>query len=204
MDSQNASSAREARAPQRRRGERRVAALLEASAAIFSEKGFQAATMTEIASRAATAVGSLYQFFPSKQSLAVALLDQYRDRLFGMLDALAARTDLRDADALADALVGLTLETRGERALALRLLDESGIGSGCRDDLRGGLRLRLAALLRARRPETDPAVLDGTALLLMGQMKVAGWLAEEPDAAIREAAIAQLARMLRAYLHVSS
>src|SRR5882672_3892273 len=65
--------------PRRRRGDIRVAALLESAAATFAEKGYEAATMTEIAARADAAIGSLYQFFPSKEALAAALLRRYGD-----------------------------------------------------------------------------------------------------------------------------
>src|SRR5207253_2006161 len=41
-----------ARAPKRERGKQRVAELLQAAAAVFAEKGYEAATMTEIAARA--------------------------------------------------------------------------------------------------------------------------------------------------------
>ena len=51
--------------PKRQRGKQRVAELLAAGAAVFAEKGYAAATMTEIAARAKAPIGSLYQFFPS-------------------------------------------------------------------------------------------------------------------------------------------
>ena len=54
------------RIPMQERGEKRVAGLLEAAAAIFAEVGFEAATMSDIAERAGGSIGSLYQFFPSK------------------------------------------------------------------------------------------------------------------------------------------
>src|SRR5262249_19964005 len=66
-----------ARAPQRERGKRRVAALLKAAASSFAEKGYDAVTMTEVAARARAPIGSLYQFFPSKEALADALLDRF-------------------------------------------------------------------------------------------------------------------------------
>jgi AcrR family transcriptional regulator len=58
--------------PKRQRGHLRVAAILEAGVAVFTEKGYDAATMTEIAARSGTAIGSLYRFFPSKDVLADA------------------------------------------------------------------------------------------------------------------------------------
>ena len=63
----------DARAPQRPRGHRRVAAILAAGEAVFQERGYDATTMTEIATRSGTAFGSLYRFFPSKAALADAL-----------------------------------------------------------------------------------------------------------------------------------
>ncbi|MET1046071.1 MAG: helix-turn-helix domain-containing protein, partial [Hyphomicrobium sp.] len=52
--------------PQRRPGQERVAALLEAAAAIIAEKGYDGATMAEVAARAGAQIGSLYRFFPNK------------------------------------------------------------------------------------------------------------------------------------------
>ncbi len=67
MDSNNARvKKRRAVAPQRRPGKARVAALLEAGAAVIAERGYDAATMAEIGVRAKAPIGSLYRFFPNK------------------------------------------------------------------------------------------------------------------------------------------
>ena len=88
--SQNASETPEPapRIPQRKRGRERVAALLNAGAEVFFEKGYEAATMTEIAVRAGASIGSLYQFFPTKELLAKALHEAYLADLEAMLDGL--------------------------------------------------------------------------------------------------------------------
>ena len=59
--------------PQRPGSQQRVASLLEAGANLFAEKGFDAATMTEIAANAGASIGSLYQYFPAKEPLAATL-----------------------------------------------------------------------------------------------------------------------------------
>jgi AcrR family transcriptional regulator len=59
------------------RGEKRVAGLLEAAAAIFAEVGFEAATMRDIAERAGASIGSLYQFYRNKDVVARAIKTQY-------------------------------------------------------------------------------------------------------------------------------
>ena len=65
-----------ARAPRRARGQLRVEALLAAAAEVFAVKGFDAATMTEIAAQSESSIGSLYQFFRTKEAVAEALLGE--------------------------------------------------------------------------------------------------------------------------------
>jgi AcrR family transcriptional regulator len=60
--------------PQHRHGNARVMAILAVGAAVVAERGFDAATMAEIASRAKSPIGSPYRFFPSKEILANALI----------------------------------------------------------------------------------------------------------------------------------
>jgi AcrR family transcriptional regulator len=67
--------------PQRDRGERRVAELLEAAAETFAEAGYEGATMTAIAERAGASIGAVYQYFPNKEALGLALRAQYASEL---------------------------------------------------------------------------------------------------------------------------
>ncbi|NJL64934.1 MAG: TetR/AcrR family transcriptional regulator [Methylacidiphilales bacterium] len=61
------------RQPQQQRSQERVKRILDAAVEVFDELGFEAATMNAIASRADTAIGSLYQFFPDKMAIFQAL-----------------------------------------------------------------------------------------------------------------------------------
>ena len=61
------------RQPKQKRSKERVNQILDAAAEVFLEKGFDAATTHDIAARADTAVGSLYQFFPDKLAIFHAL-----------------------------------------------------------------------------------------------------------------------------------
>jgi AcrR family transcriptional regulator/transposase-like protein len=61
------------RQPQQKRGQQRVEKILVAAAEVFAEAGFAAATIQQIADRANTAVGSIYQFFPDKLAIFHAL-----------------------------------------------------------------------------------------------------------------------------------
>ncbi|EFL32261.1 TetR family transcriptional regulator [Streptomyces viridochromogenes DSM 40736] len=61
--------------PRRRqaRGERRIAQLLEAAATVFSTTGYTAASTNAIAREAGVSPGTLYQFFPNKEAIAIEL-----------------------------------------------------------------------------------------------------------------------------------
>ncbi len=51
--------------------------ILQAALEVFSEKGFGAATIPAIASRAGLAVGSIYNYFPNKRELFVAVIRHF-------------------------------------------------------------------------------------------------------------------------------
>jgi AcrR family transcriptional regulator len=93
----------------RARGRNRVATLLDAAAAVFVEKGFDLATMTEIAERANSSIGSLYQFFPSKEVLADTLRKKFGVVLCESISNLRADSSGRAACELADILFEIDL-----------------------------------------------------------------------------------------------
>ncbi|MEM7553503.1 MAG: TetR family transcriptional regulator [Cyanobacteria bacterium P01_A01_bin.84] len=61
------------RQPKQKRSQERVNRILDAAAEVFLEMGFDVATTHDIAARADTAIGSLYQFFPDKLAIFHAL-----------------------------------------------------------------------------------------------------------------------------------
>lgn len=68
------------RQPVQQRSAKRVAQMLDASAQLIDEIGYDALTTTLIAKRAGVAVGSLYQFFPDKRAVVQALTQRNLDR----------------------------------------------------------------------------------------------------------------------------
>ena len=54
-----------------------VDALLEATARILVREGFDKASTNRIAEMAGVSIGSLYQYFPSKEALVAALIDRH-------------------------------------------------------------------------------------------------------------------------------
>ena len=54
-----------------------VEAILDAAVQVFEHHGYAAGTTARIAERAGVSVGSLYQYFPNKDAILVALADQH-------------------------------------------------------------------------------------------------------------------------------
>jgi AcrR family transcriptional regulator len=76
------------RLPKQARGEERITAILQAAAEVFNEVGFDAATTKMIAQRADTAIGSLYDFFPNKETIAARLSEQFCDDMRVLYEGL--------------------------------------------------------------------------------------------------------------------
>lgn len=154
-------------APQRERGRLRVQAILDAAAAVISEKGFAAATMTEIAARANTAIGSLYRFFPTKDVLADALSQRFLADLGERLDEIAARADHLPAPVLADALLDLMSEMRRGKTAALALMEVMGDAEARRAGVRERMQLGLSAILRTAAPKLDEGRREAAAAMVL-------------------------------------
>ena len=104
------------------RDERR-AQLLAAALEVFTAAGYHSASMDEIAERASVSKPVLYQHFPSKLDLYLAVLDMHIDSLvFAIQKAIASTKENKNrVKAAIDAYFGF-IEGEGE---AFRLLFES-------------------------------------------------------------------------------
>jgi AcrR family transcriptional regulator len=95
--------------PQQERSRQMVDTLIDATARMIAQRGLDGITTPLIAEAAGVSVGSLYQYFDSKEALIAALLTQRVDDLMRLLDAQAihaAKTNLRDTTRMA---INLTL-----------------------------------------------------------------------------------------------
>ncbi|HTB01559.1 MAG TPA: TetR/AcrR family transcriptional regulator [Bradyrhizobium sp.] len=188
-----------AKAPQRARGVQRVAELLDAGAALFAENGYETTTMTQIAQRAGASIGSLYQFFPSKEALAEALFVRYVERVASMLEDLAKRAPGLPPPRLADRLIDLMLKVRSDRDSAAAL---SGSVSGIverRKSLRGATRRQIAAILRAASPRLREKAAAEAAAMIGHVLKLVPTLAKEQEDG-GQPLVPQVRKMLAAYI----
>jgi AcrR family transcriptional regulator len=189
-----------ARAPKRARGKQRVAQLLQAAAAVFAAKGFEAATMTEIAARAGAPIGSLYQFFPAKGALADTLLQEYAALLAADLQQLEARAAGISTAGLVEELFGLLRAHPLERAAMLPLAEARMDEPTRRATFRQILRRQVAGVLRAFSPGLPAATAAEMAVLLLQLMKAASALIDEDDLPGRTARVRELAALGAQYV----
>jgi AcrR family transcriptional regulator len=188
-----------AKAPTRARGVQRVAELLDAGAALFAKNGYETTTMTQIAKRAGASIGSLYQFFPSKQALAEALFARYVERVTSMLEDLSKRAPGLSPQGLADRLVDLMLDVRKDRDSTAAL---SGSVSGIverRQSLRGANRRQIVTILRAADPKLPEKAAAEAAALIGHVLKLVPTLAKEQEDG-GQPLVAQVRKMLAVYI----
>ncbi|HEY1782763.1 MAG TPA: TetR/AcrR family transcriptional regulator [Roseiarcus sp.] len=170
-----------AKEPKRERGKQRVAALIDAGAELFAEKGYEATTMTEIAARAGAAIGSLYQFFPSKEALAEALFNRFAERAAAAFAQVEARAPGGSGRELADLFIDYKLKQGTDRGAAIAL---SSLVAGIverRKPLGDVLRGRIAAILSAGNPALGQDEAAAAAIIVNQVMKMIPALAATED-----------------------
>jgi AcrR family transcriptional regulator len=185
--------------PKRKRGHLRVAAILAASSEVFAAKGFDAATMTEIAANSGTAIASLYRFFPTKETLADALLRRYAEYALEALGQLRGRAAAMTAAELAGALIAFRLALQDRRKFAAGLADTRGVDTRLRREFRAALRRAMTEVLQAALPALPRAQSEMMAAMLLQLLKGVPAIEEEPPA-LRRRLLAEMKQMIAQYI----
>jgi len=155
--------------------------------------------MTEIAARSGTAIGSLYRFFPTKETLADALILRYGELLFAGLDDIVVRSAVLSGEQLADAMVDLMIAVRGDRAVAVSLVDRHDEPSARRLGLKHGTIERIAEALTARNGRLTEAHATAMAAVILHLLKSVPVLASAGDPE-SERMIAEVRKMAGVYI----
>ncbi|MFI5754587.1 TetR family transcriptional regulator [Streptomyces sp. NPDC051569] len=192
--------------PRRRqaRGERRIAQLLEAAAHVFCTTGYTAASTNSIAREAGVSPGTLYQFFPNKEAIAVELGDQLLRRwreTYGQA-FLPAHLGL-PLDQLLDAVLDPLIQFNRENPAFAVLMHGSEIPGQVvqeHDALHSSMLTRVEEILGGYLPDAPKADLTRIATTTFAMFK-AGLdliLSREPEE--RDAYTAELKTVIFRYL----
>lgn len=191
---------RRAITPQRRPGKARVAAVLEAGAAVIAEQGYDGATMAGIAARAGAPIGSLYRFFPNKEILADALVQRYMVLVNAALDVIQQQAPHRPTDFVADAILDFGTRLHDETKAMVNLLESRSDWSVKRRKFRELLLGRIAEILRQRSPALTEAAARDVAVILLHHMKIMKAFKSGRDVPNSPGAPDELRRLNRSYL----
>jgi AcrR family transcriptional regulator len=172
--------------------------LLDAATEVFVARGYHAAAMDEIAERAGVSKPVLYQHFPGKQDLYLALLDESVDRLVeAVTGAVRSTSDNRQrVNATFAAYFGYVAEHKG----TFKLVFESDFSSDPAVRARLEEATRVCADLISQVIRDDAGLADDEAYLLaigmlgMAQVSARYWLSTL-DTIPQEAAEQLVARL---------
>ncbi|PXY27681.1 TetR/AcrR family transcriptional regulator [Prauserella muralis] len=157
------------RKPRQVRAELTRERILTAAAHVFAEHGYAAGTTNRIAERARVSIGSLYQYFPNKDSILAELLVLHIDRgRWTQADQL----DLSPGslEPTVRALVRDAIDNHGDDPQLLRIMiEEAPFSQNLRDTIDRHGRARVAQVrdLLARHPDVHVRDLDTAADLIV-------------------------------------
>jgi AcrR family transcriptional regulator len=101
-----------------------VDALVEATARILVREGFDAASTNRIAELAGVSVGSLYQYFPSKEALVAAVIDRHHREIMQVVRGALAEVASEPLEPAVRKLVAVAIEAHRVDPKLHRVLTE--------------------------------------------------------------------------------
>jgi AcrR family transcriptional regulator len=179
--------------PVRRRVSRaeRERQILDAASAVFTERGYQAASMDAVAERVGVTKPVLYDHFGSKEGLLLACIARARTELLEVTTAAAASASnpedmvRRGFRAFFD-----FLDAKG--AAATLLYEEAATPTGPAAEALEGIRNQqtefVTGLLRAQTPGADPRRVEAYAQVIVGASeRLALWRGRRGDVSAEDA-----------------
>lgn len=184
-----------------------------AAAEALARHGFEGSNVNDIAARAGVSIGSLYQYFPTKEAIVAALIERHTARALDLLDAALARTVGEPLDVAVRAVVRAMVEVHA--APADRVLARELDRLGRLDEVQAAVDARAVAAVRAfleaRRteislpatgPSDDRVALASVLLVRAIDQLTHAVLVDLPGVADPEALIDELSALALGYLTV--
>jgi AcrR family transcriptional regulator len=147
-----------------------VDALLEATARILVTWGYDRASTNRIAEVAGVSIGSLYQYFPSKEALVAAVIDRHTQQVAEVTRNAVVRMAASPIEVAAREFVSLGIKGHRVDPRLHAVLSEQIPRVGRLENIEANLREGYALVrgyLEAHRDEIDVADLDLAAFVLV-------------------------------------
>ena len=149
-----------------------VEAVYEATFQVLLAVGPDRLTTTRVAERAGVSVGTLYQYFPNKQSLLLSALEKHLDRVVSAVELACRRNHGQPVSTMIESVVEAFVDAKMERSDISMALYATAVGVQERALVnRAGKRARDAiASMLATVPEAQLSDLSFTSLMLFSAM----------------------------------
>jgi AcrR family transcriptional regulator len=189
--------------PKQERSQATVEAILTATTHILTEQGYAQFTTNRVAELAGVSIGSLYQYFPNKEALIVALAEHHTNAMSQLAQQHLEGLDDRPMIDVLGQLLKAALAAHAINPRLHRVLNEQIPRSEAMrqaDDAK--MEAMLRSFLATRRDQRQPQNLDLTVFMLARTIKalVHGALLDRPEL-LKDGALEQeIMKMLSAYL----
>jgi AcrR family transcriptional regulator len=140
-----------------------VDALLEATARVLVNEGYDRASTNRIAEVAGVSIGSLYQYFPSKEALVAAVIDRHTEQVSQVSRNVVVKMAASPIEVAAREFVSLGIDGHRVNPKLHAVLSEQIPRVGRLGNIEANLRQGYALVrgyLEAHRDEIDVADLD--------------------------------------------
>jgi AcrR family transcriptional regulator len=147
-----------------------VDALLEATTRVLVKEGYDRASTNRIAEVAGVSIGSLYQYFPSKEALVAAVIDQHTQEISEVTRKVLIRAAALPIEAAAREFVSVAIDAHRINPKLHGVLAEQIPHVGRLENIEANVRQGYALVrsyLEAHRDEIDVADLDLAAFILV-------------------------------------
>ena len=193
------------RRPVQRRARQTVDAILDAVVRVLKREGVRAVTTNRIAEVAGVSIGSVYQYFPDKQAIFVALHQRHIDHIDRMIERTLIEHAASSLDDLMAAMIAgmIDAHTVDPELYELLATEVPHRADGTRDfavRLHGAFRLALSSRAHELKKARD---LDKLVFVVthMVESLSHGALFRRPPSLSIAAAKAEVVRAVLAYLH---
>jgi AcrR family transcriptional regulator len=148
------------RRPQQRRARQTVEAILDAVTRILKRQGVNAVTTNRIAEVAGVSIGSVYQYFPDKRAIFVALHQRHLEEIDRMVETKLIEHAASPLDKLVRAMVEAMVDAHANdpELYELLLTEVPHRAEGTRDfavRLHGAFRLAIASRIEELKTRRD-------------------------------------------------
>jgi AcrR family transcriptional regulator len=147
-----------------------VDALLEATTRVLLKEGYDRASTNRIAEVAGVSIGSLYQYFPSKEALVAAVIDRHTQQVSQVTRNALVKLAASPIEVAAREFVSLAINAHRVNPKLHAVLSEQIPRVGRLENIEAGVREGYALVrgyLEAHRDEIDVADLDLAAFVLV-------------------------------------